>query len=135
MRRHRMNRPLAEHRDDALRPSILDRLIAGETGAGTRSVYEYVGVRELRDSIARDLEWLLNTKFTEFLDLEKFPEAKNSILTYGVPDFSTYSRRNDSDGVFVTCTIDNRAPRYCDSLTASRTGFNDVAVSPAPVTM
>jgi type VI secretion system protein ImpF len=107
-----MNPPLAESRDDALRPSILDRLIAGETGAGARSVYQYIGVRELRDSIARDLEWLLNTKLTRLLDLDRFPEAKDSILTYGVPDFSTYSWRNASDANAISRILEETIRRF-----------------------
>lgn len=103
---------LAESRDNALRPSILDRLIAGESGGGARSVYQYIGVRELRDSIARDLEWLLNTKFTRFLDLDAFPEAKESILTYGVPDFSTYSWRNASDAMAIAQILEDTVRRF-----------------------
>lgn len=100
------------HGDDALRQSVLDRLIAGESGAGARDVYEYIGVRELRDSIARDLEWLLNSKFTEFLDLDQFPEAKNSILTYGVPDFSSYSWRSSSDALAISRILEETIRRF-----------------------
>jgi type VI secretion system protein ImpF len=107
-----MNLPLAESRDDALRPSILDRLIAGERGAGARGVYEYIGVRELRDSIARDLEWLLNTKLTRLLDLEPFPEARDSVLAYGVPDFSTYSWRNSSDASAISRILEETIRRF-----------------------
>ncbi len=95
-----------------LRASILDRLIAGESGAGSRSAYDYIGVRELRDSIARDLEWLLNSKFTDFLDLGDFPEAKESILTYGVPDFSTYSWRNAADATAIARILEDAIRRF-----------------------
>jgi type VI secretion system protein ImpF len=104
---------LASRREkDLLRPSILDRLIGGESGQGSQGVYEYIGVRELRDSIARDLEWLLNSKFTEFLDLEQFPEAEDSILTYGVPDFSTYSWRSASDAVTISRVLEEAIRRF-----------------------
>jgi type VI secretion system protein ImpF len=107
-----VNPQLADRSDEALRPSILDRLMAGETGAGARDVYEFIGVRELRDSIARDLEWLLNTKFTEFLDLDRFPEAKKSILTYGVPDFSNFSWRNASDANSIARVLEETIRRF-----------------------
>lgn len=104
---------MADRRDsDVLRTTVLDRLIAGETGAGARGVYEYIGVRELRDSIARDLEWLLNTKLTQALDLENFPEAKNSILSYGVPDFSTYSWRNINDANSIARILEETLRRF-----------------------
>lgn len=86
--------------------------MAGETGSGAREVYEYIGVRELRDSIARDLEWLLNSKFTKFLDLERFPEAQNSILTYGVPDFSSYSWRSSSDALAISRILEETIRRF-----------------------
>ncbi len=111
--RPRMNPTLVEQRNsDVLRASILDRLIAGESGAGARGVYEYIGVRELRDSIARDLEWLLNTKHTQSMDLDRFPEAKNSILTYGVPDFSTYSWRSAADARAIARILEETIRRF-----------------------
>ena len=97
---------------DDLRASILDRLISGETGTGSRAAYDYIGVRELRDSIARDLEWLLNSKFSEFLDLENFPEATASMLTYGVPDFSTYSWRNAADASSIARILEEAIRRF-----------------------
>lgn len=97
---------------DDLRASLLDRLIAGESGRGTRPAYDYIGVRELRDSIARDLEWLLNSKFTAFLDLEGFPEAQASMLTYGVPDFSTYSWRNAGDASAISRIIEGAIRQF-----------------------
>ena len=97
---------------DDLRASILDRLIAGESGTGSRAAYDYIGVRELRDSIARDLEWLLNSKYSEFLDLEDFPEARDSMLTYGVPDFSTYSWRNAGDATAIARILEEAIRRF-----------------------
>jgi type VI secretion system protein ImpF len=107
-----MTLAVADRRDEVLRTSFMDRLIAGESGAGTRGVYEYIGVSELRDSIARDLEWLLNTKLSDFLDLERFPEAQKSILTYGVPDFSTYSWRNISDANAIARILENTLRKF-----------------------
>ncbi len=105
--------PLAERRGEpALQLSVLDRLIAGETGAGTRGVHDYVGVRELRNAVARDLEWLLNSKFTAFLDLDQFPEAHNSILTYGVADFSNYSWQNASDAHAIARVLEDTIRRF-----------------------
>ena len=79
-----------------LRASVLDRLMQGETGGG-RAAYDYIGLRELRDAVARDLEWLFNSKRWIPWDMDKFPEARASIMTYGLPDFSTYSWRNAGD--------------------------------------
>ncbi|HME68905.1 MAG TPA: type VI secretion system baseplate subunit TssE [Myxococcota bacterium] len=79
-----------------LRPSVLDRLLEGEAkGPG----YPEMGLRELKAAVARDLEWLLNTKSVLSKDsgIEELPEARHSILTYGIPDFSTASWRSHND--------------------------------------
>ncbi len=96
---------------DRLRPSLLDRLIGDEPGT-PRGVYGYIGLRELRESVARDLEWLLNSKRWLPYDLEEFPEANDSALTYGVPDFSTYSWRNPGDADQIARLIEDTVRRF-----------------------
>jgi len=102
-------------KDDVLRGSVLDRLIAGEGSGGSSSSYGYVGVRELRDSVALHLEWLLNSKRWCPWDLEAFKEARESNLTYGLPDLSTYSWRSGKDagriGEFIKEAIRRFEPR------------------------
>jgi type VI secretion system protein ImpF len=73
-----------------LRPSLLDRLIdhephtqvASEIGATQR-------VRELRMSVKRDLESLLNTRFRLVEPPDDMPELAHSLLNYGMPDLAT----------------------------------------------
>lgn len=72
---------------EVLRPTILDRLIAKDSSAS----FEGVSVRELKASVARDVEWLLNTRVWVPWNLEGFEEARTSLLAYGLPDLSTYS--------------------------------------------
>jgi len=102
-------------KDDVLRGSVLDRLIAGEGRGGSGVSYGYVGVRELRDSVALHLEWLLNSKQWCPWDLEDFKEARESNLTYGLPDLSTYSWRSGSHANkiagFITEAIRRFEPR------------------------
>jgi type VI secretion system protein ImpF len=51
-----------------------------------------VGARELREAVARDLEWLLNTRvWHPWENLERLEEARASILTYGMPELSKFS--------------------------------------------
>jgi len=79
-----------------LRPSVLDRLLDREArGTGRPEI----GLRELKAAVARDLEWLLNTKCVLCEDprLKELPEARHSILGYGIPDFSSASWRSYSD--------------------------------------
>ena len=46
-------------------------------------------MQRLRESVRRDLAWLLSAgRFETLVDLEEYPEVANSVLNYGVPDIS-----------------------------------------------
>ncbi|MGE3171976.1 MAG: type VI secretion system baseplate subunit TssE [Planctomycetota bacterium] len=79
-----------------LRPSLLQRLLAGED-AGRPSQDLRVGLRELRDEVLRDLGLLLNTRATDVGKLAPYPEVADSVLAYGMPDVSSYSPSSDDD--------------------------------------
>ena len=87
---------MASAAERPLRASVLDRLL-DPLGEGRRE--PTIGVRELKAAVARDLEWLLNTKTVLVHDdrLAALTEARESILTYGLPDFTTSSWRNPND--------------------------------------
>jgi type VI secretion system protein ImpF len=87
---------------DLLRPSLLDRLIGGERSHGSRIG---IGFRELRQAVARDLEWLLNTRVVVLETWREREETAKSVLTYGVPDFATASWINHKDHVTVARLI------------------------------
>lgn len=117
---------MAERVEDVLRPCLLDRLIGEETGR-SRGEYDYVGVRELRDAVARDLVWLLNSKQWVPYDLDGFEEARESVLTYGVPDFSSFSWRSSSDSMQISQVIEEAIRRFEPRLVPST-----VKVEPVP---
>ena len=74
---------------DVLRPSVVDRLIEPSR---PRGAFYGTGVRELRAAVARNLEWLLNTRiWCPWENLERLEEARASILTYGMPELSKFS--------------------------------------------
>jgi type VI secretion system protein ImpF len=75
-----------------IRRSVLDRLTDdSRTPTGLR----VDGLSE-RDayiaSVARDLEWLLNTLRTPGIDWEAYDEVPRSVYGYGLPDLSSVSR-------------------------------------------
>ncbi|TFG87149.1 MAG: type VI secretion system baseplate subunit TssE [Gemmatimonadales bacterium] len=80
--------------NEVLRHTVIDRL-AG-TG-GIRGGDLRIGVEDLKATVCRDIEWLLNTKRPLDMELGGFPEAVNSILNYGIPDFSQYSAASGAD--------------------------------------
>lgn len=66
---------------------------------------QYQTVRELKDAVARDLEAMLNTHREAILKMtDGYDEANRSLVTYGVPDFSTLDVRNPHDRNLV-CSI------------------------------
>lgn len=75
---------------ERLVPSLLDRL----TDENPDQTTEARGVRaenlvSLRESVLRDLEWLLNTGNIEgVVDLDDWPEVARSVLNYGLPNLS-----------------------------------------------
>jgi type VI secretion system protein ImpF len=75
--------------------SILDRLtdkpLPEDSGRG-------MSLLEFRDLVSRDLEALLNTRSEAARVLpEAFAECRKSSLTFGIPDFSSYSLLSPRD--------------------------------------
>jgi type VI secretion system protein ImpF len=79
-------RPSATQR---LRPSLLDRLIDDRPDTNVEGpMGEAQLIRELRQSVRRDLEQLLNTRVRANLWPEHLTELRTSLVNYGIPDFT-----------------------------------------------
>jgi len=91
---------------DVLRHSVLDRLTP--IGSGGRRRDMRIGVEELKQSVRRDIEWLLNSR-RPLLDLTDLPEARTSILAYGLPDLTLFS--GSSSDCQRICTLIEEALR------------------------
>lgn len=73
-----------------LRPSILDRLFDDEPYNQTEHEPQHHQLlRQLRNSIRRDLEHLLNTRLHVVKPPEEYTEIETSLLNYGLPDLAT----------------------------------------------
>ncbi len=93
-----------------LRPTVLDRLLQPP---GSRT-HPAIGLRELKAAVARDLEWLLNTKslLWDSPALAGLDEARASILAYGIPDFSNASWRSEGDARRICRDIANAVKTF-----------------------
>ena len=79
-------------------PSLLDRLTDYTPNARAKHPLSRLqALRVLRASVWRDLSALLNTKRREEEVSEQFTEANRSLLTYGLPDFSSYGLKSEAD--------------------------------------
>jgi len=69
--------------------SILDRLTEKQAPASS-----WDEMREIKRSLCDDLAALLNTRRAEEDFDEQYEQAANSVLTYGVTDFTSYNLTN-----------------------------------------
>jgi len=78
---------------ERLQPSLLDRLCDDEpTNSKESREQRVLSVRRLRQSVLRDIAWLLNAVSLESVqDLENYPEAARSVLNFGIPDLSGHT--------------------------------------------
>jgi type VI secretion system protein ImpF len=75
---------------ERLQPSLLDRLTDDAPDRIQESRDQRVfSIDRLRQSVLRDLGWLLNTSNVEQLrDLSAYPEVRKSVINFGVPDLA-----------------------------------------------
>lgn len=95
----------AQRTTSVLRPSVLDRLLQPKGGVS----HPTIGLREVKAAVARDLQWLLNAKNVVAREpgLSGLPEARASVLTYGIPDYSMLSFDSSNDVRRITTEIAN----------------------------
>ena len=73
-----------------LRPSILDRLLDDEPhNQAENDPGQHQKLKQLRNSVRRDLECLMNTRFRIIQPPEELHEVDASLLNYGLPDLAT----------------------------------------------
>ncbi len=99
MARSDINPPRGKN-DSALTvpPSLLDRLIDLQPQQRTDPPTTLAqSSREFRDSVRRDVEWLLNSRFTSPEPEEESVETWRSVYCYGLKDFSAYTFSSGDD--------------------------------------
>lgn len=75
---------------ERLQPSLLDRLTDNEPDTNVESRAQRVlSINRLKRSVLRDLAWLLNCgPLSVTDDLDAYPDAKRSVINYGVRDLA-----------------------------------------------
>lgn len=78
---------------DRLQPSLLDRLTDNHPSETKESRSERVlSVQRIRESVRRDLAWLLNTtNLAAVQDISAYEEAAGSVINFGVPELTGHS--------------------------------------------
>lgn len=91
-----------------LRPSILDRLLDDEPQLKSEiDKSRFRKIKELRASVRRDLEHLLNTRCKVISPPEDSKELPTSIMNYGLPDLATVNLLDIAKKKEFTRNIEN----------------------------
>ena len=94
--------------------SVLDRLVAVDEWPATRAQ----SLRFFKESLKRDLEWLLNTRMPPIRGIDGYPLAKASVINYGLPDISALGLSSASDNrrlrLGIETCLRNYEPRLID---------------------
>jgi type VI secretion system protein ImpF len=85
---------------DGYRPGLVDRLLGSHPGA------RFLSQEQLKESVARDLEALLNTRTVPPPQLlQAYPECAGSILNFGLADFAGLSHSSSEDRQRICSSI------------------------------
>lgn len=92
--------------------SVLDRLVDFEPEAKAEPLpSRSKALRQVKQALRRDLEWLLNTR--RVLEVpEELPFVSDSILAYGLPDFTNLSVKNAEDQHDLTRALEATLKRF-----------------------
>lgn len=99
--------------------SVLDRLIDLEPKLTEEAPKSHSNsLRELKQSVRRDLEWLLNTRcYIDDID-ENLEEVRKSVIAFGLPDFTGISAKSHTEqkrlSQSLETAIKNFEPRFLD---------------------
>ena len=89
---------MSGNRHAQILPSVLDRLLDDAPDLSHIEAISLFELSQFKQALARDLEALLNTRLMSQEELfEAFPLARDSLLSYGIPDLSGISLLNPDD--------------------------------------
>lgn len=79
-------------------PSVFDRLLDYEPKNKHEAPKSAsISLRELKDSVKRDLEWLLNARcYPDEID-DALEEVPKSVVAFGLPDFTGLSAKSSNE--------------------------------------
>jgi type VI secretion system protein ImpF len=97
----------------SLLPSILDRLIDLDPKVSTEpQAARSPSPAQIKESVKRDLEWLLNSKEAMADWPEDLRHLERSLLTYGMPDFSASTLSNTAHQDRLRRAVENTISRF-----------------------
>lgn len=95
-------------------PSLIEKLLDDAPGKpGTGGLARALSVEQYKESVARDLEGLLNSRSAySAVDLAQFPNCRHSLMTYGLRDFSSMSLASAYDRAAICRSLEEAIARH-----------------------
>lgn len=88
-------------------PSFLEKLFDEDPRAPASGVLKRLSIEQVKESVARDLESLLNSRMVLSEDaLGNYPECRKSVITYGLNDFSGLSLASSFDRAYICRSLE-----------------------------
>lgn len=114
---------------DSYSPSLLEKLLGAGTSGHDGTTLQY-SVEQVKDSVARDIEMLLNAHQNHSADdLAGYPNALRSLLTLGLIDISSMSLASDTDRKRITNAIRDGLMSHDRRLVNVEVGVRQVGTS------
>lgn len=82
--------------------SLVDRLIDRDDWPETRAA----SISMYRDSLKRDVEWLLNTRQPVIPELDSYPATAASVLNFGLPDLHSFDGSSGKEHNALTVALE-----------------------------
>jgi type VI secretion system protein ImpF len=94
-------------------PTLFDKLMGEPASRSGHASVMRLSIEQLKDTVASDLEALLNTRavFEEDL-LQSYPECGRSIVSYGLSDFAGLSLMSVDDRAFICRALEKAITRH-----------------------
>ena len=84
---------MAKKTENLVTQSLVERLVDVDEWPTTRSN----SIRMYRDSLKRDIEWLLNTRRPPIDHIQSYPKASSSVIHYGLTDINAFTGSAERD--------------------------------------
>jgi type VI secretion system protein ImpF len=93
--------------------SVFDRLIDLDPASSTEiEASRAASLRELKNAVRRDLEWLLNTRCHADDDVSENAEVRRSVAFYGLPDILGMSPKNPAEQKRLTKALETAIKQF-----------------------
>ena len=104
------------HGQAVVTPSVWDRLHDDNPREQADGDDAYFDLRRFKQAVARDLDALLNARCVDLdEEIERYPNARQSVMNFGIIDLSSLSLLNPDDRALlrdkIRITIERHEPR------------------------